>query len=188
MITIDHYRRTLDEFDRRARGVRSDQWGSPTTCCPDWDVAALVGHVAEETAWVAPLLHGVDADSAADQATSLSSSEPATAWSTAARAARDAVAEATIGPDDAVHLPSGDVPTGDYLAEVCCDTLIHTWDLAAAVGGDRTLDPQLVQACGEWFDRVEDRWRSGGAIGPPADTPADADAQTRLLARFGRQP
>jgi hypothetical protein len=39
----------------------------------------------------------------------------------------------------------------------------------------------------DWFGTTEDFYREIGVIGPRAPIPADADAQTQLLARFGRQ-
>jgi hypothetical protein len=66
------------------------------------------------------------------------------------------------------------------------DHLIHAWDLARAIGGDECLDAGLVAACATWFDAVEDAYRSAGAIAVRPPVPGDADAQTMLLARFGR--
>lgn len=87
-----------------------------------------------------------------------------------------------------VQLPSGEVPAQRYLSEVFADTLIHTFDLVQAASGDERLDPSAVGVCSTWFGGVEDEWRCGGNIGPAAAVPPDADAQTRLLARFGREP
>jgi hypothetical protein len=44
----------------------------------------------------------------------------------------------------------------------------------------------LVDACEDVFDEFEDAWRNCGAIGLRVTVGDDADAQTRLLARFGR--
>jgi hypothetical protein len=44
----------------------------------------------------------------------------------------------------------------------------------------------LVASCATWFDAVEDAYRSAGAIAPRPPVLGDADAQTVLLARFGR--
>src|SRR6266498_1505752 len=66
------------------------------------------------------------------------------------------------------------------------DLLVHGWDLARAIGGDERLDPEQVQACSTWFREREEYYRAGGAIGPRPELPAGADAQTELLAAFGR--
>jgi len=50
-----------------------------------------------------------------------------------------------------VHLSFGDVPASEYLGQLLADHLVHAWDLAAAVGADRALDPAVVRAVAEWF-------------------------------------
>ena len=57
---------------------------------------------------------------------------------------------------------------------------------ARAIGADERLDPELVDACAAWFASMEDLYRSIGAIGPRTETAPGADAQTTLLAAFGR--
>jgi hypothetical protein len=69
---------------------------------------------------------------------------------------------------------------------VFADHLIHTWDLARAIGADERLDAHLVEACATWFDEHEREWRENSEIGPPVAMPEGADAQACLLARFGR--
>ena len=85
-----------------------------------------------------------------------------------------------------VHLSFGDVPGQEYAQQLHADLLIHGWDLARATGGDEGLDPELVQACASWFKEREELYRGSGAVGPRAELPAGADAQTELLAAFGR--
>ena len=61
---------------------------------------------------------------------------------------------------------------------------MHGWDLAVAVGADARRAPELVDAVAEWFRDREELYRSAGAIGQHVQT--DGDAQTQLLAAFGR--
>jgi hypothetical protein len=72
--------------------------------------------------------------------------------------------------------------------QLFADHLIHGWDLAAAVGADRRLDPELVDLCAAWFADREDTYRSAGAVGARVEVPVGASAQDRLLAAFGRDP
>ena len=85
-----------------------------------------------------------------------------------------------------VDLSSGPTPAREYVSQLFADHLIHAWDLARAIGADERLDPELVDACAAWFASMEDLYRSIGAIGPRAETAPGADAQTTLLAAFGR--
>jgi uncharacterized protein (TIGR03086 family) len=111
--------------------------------------------------------------------------EPQAAWRRAFTAATDAAASLE-SVDTAVHVSRGDIPAGDYLMEVAADNLVHSWDLAIAVGADTELDPELVQVVADWFVGVEDAFRAGGAIGERPPIADDADTQTRLLAMYGR--
>jgi uncharacterized protein (TIGR03086 family) len=65
------------------------------------------------------------------------------------------------------------------------DSVIHSWDLARAVGADETLDPELVDFAYAALRESAEDWRSGGAFGP-AKQPADDSPQSRLLALTGR--
>jgi hypothetical protein len=105
----------------------------------------------------------------------------ASASAEAVDAADERVADGGI-----VHISYGDVPIGEYLMQITADHLVHGWDLAAATGMDRTMDPELVAVVSEWFAPQEEMWRSAGAIGPRAD--AGGDPQSDLLATYGRNP
>ena len=70
--------------------------------------------------------------------------------------------------------------------QLFADHLIHAWDLARAIGADEHLDEELVASCATWFKAVEEAYRRAGAIAAPPPVPGHADAQTLLLARFGR--
>ena len=187
MDLIDLYRRSVAGFTDRVRQVRPDQWSAPTPCT-DWDVRALVNHVVFEERWIRPLLAGATVEEVGDRFDGdLLGADPAGA---AAGAADDADAAVT-GPgalDRTVHLSFGDFPAADYLRQMLADHLVHAWDLAAAIGADRTLHPEAVAECARWFAGVEDAYRSGGAIGPRVAVPPDASEQDRLIAGFGRDP
>ncbi len=107
-------------------------------------------------------------------------------------AALDAADRATLAVGEElpsggkVHLSYGDEDMAEYVAQLTADHLIHGWDLAVATGGDTTLDDDLVEAVGAWFAGREEMYRAAGVIAARAE--ADGDAQSELLARFGRDP
>ena len=107
-----------------------------------------------------------------------------TALDTAERASR-AVAEA-LPRNAKVHLSYGDEDLEEYVFQLAADHLIHGWDLAVATDGDAVLDHDLVAGVAAWFAAREDVYRSAGAIG--ARAAAADDAQSQLLAAFGRNP
>ena len=88
---------------------------------------------------------------------------------------------------DLVNHVVGDFPGGEYTLQLFADHLIHAWDLARAIGADEHLDEELVASCATWFEATEEAYRSAGAIAARPPVPGDADAQTLLLARFGRR-
>jgi uncharacterized protein (TIGR03086 family) len=68
------------------------------------------------------------------------------------------------------------------------DVLVHTWDLARAVGADDRLDPDW---CALFVDKLPtdpDALSASGMFGRPIVLAGKADAQSRLLGRLGRDP
>ena len=68
------------------------------------------------------------------------------------------------------------------------DVLVHTWDLARAVGADDRLDPGW---CASFLDKLPtdpDALSASGMFGRPIAVAALADAQSQLLGRLGRDP
>ena len=52
----------------------------------------------------------------------------------------------------------------------------------AATGQDYTLDPELMEPCRPIIEPQPEAFRSAGAVSPEVAVPADAGAQTWLLA------
>jgi uncharacterized protein (TIGR03086 family) len=179
------YRRAAAAFGERVRAVRADQWGLPTPCS-EWDVRALVNHLVSESRWAPPLFAGRTVEEVGDRFDGdLLGDDAVAAWDDSAAAAVAAV-EAPGAMDRIVHLSFGDFPGRDYAMQLFADLLVHGWDLSRAIGADERLDAALVDACAAWFAGVAEGYRSAGVVGPRPATPADADAQTLLLAEFGR--
>jgi uncharacterized protein (TIGR03086 family) len=182
--TVALHGRAADEFAARVHGVQPDQWTRPTPCT-GWDVRALVAHLVDEQLWTAPLLEGQTIEEVAPAIPSDPlGADPRRAWEESVATARRGVESADL--DTTVHLSFGDVPAREYVMQLFADLLVHAWDLARATGQEERLDPALVAACAEWFDANEDAYRGAGVVGERVDVGAEADAQTRLLARFGR--
>jgi len=181
----DLHRRAVEEFGTRVRAVADDQWELPTPCS-DWSVRQLVNHLVYENRWTVPLMNGRAIVEVGDRFEGdLLGDQPKQAWDESSAEAVEAVG-ADGALDRNVDLSSGPTPATEYVSQLFADHLIHAWDLARAVGADERLDPELVDACAAWFASMEDLYRSIGAIGPRAGTPPGADAQTILLAAFGR--
>lgn len=181
----DLLHRALDAFGDRLAVLDHDDLDAPTPCA-DWTVRDLLDHIVDEELWAPPLLAGEPAEDIGDRFEGdRLGDDPFAAWRAAADATRAATtSEAALTAD--VQLPGRVISGADLLMELFADHVIHTWDLARATGGDERLPDDLVAACSEWFDAHENTWRAEGQIGAPAAVPTDADTQTKLLARFGR--
>jgi hypothetical protein len=66
------------------------------------------------------------------------------------------------------------------------DVLVHTWDLARAVGGDETLDQDAVAQAYKGLQPMDAMLRQPGVFGPKVEPPEGADLQTEFLCFLGR--
>jgi uncharacterized protein (TIGR03086 family) len=156
------HQRAVQEFDARVRAVGDDQWELPTPCS-DWNVRQLVNHLVYEDRWTVPLMEGSTLAEVGDRYEGdLLGDDPKAAWAEASsEAVRSVQADGAL--DRTVDLSSGPTPAPEYVNQLFAD-----------------------QACATWFAEMEPHYRAAGAIGDRPEVPPDADAQTRLLAAFGR--
>jgi uncharacterized protein (TIGR03086 family) len=176
----------LDEFDRRVAAVNEAQWSSSTPCS-DWDVRALVGHVVTEQLWAPAMLAGQTMEEIGDRFDGdVLGAEPLAAWRSAAARARVA-AEAPGALDATVHVSYGAVPAPRYLTEMTLDAVVHTWDLARAIGADERLDPALVALGLAVVEPNLELLAASGLFAEPVPVPPDSDPQVRLLGLVGRR-
>lgn len=186
MDVTDLHRRAVAEFVARLESV-GDKWDAPTPC-EAWDVRTLVNHVVNEDLWTVPLMEGATIEEVGDRFDGdLLGDDPLAAGRAAADAATIAVASGMVAGRD-VHLSFGDTPAAEYAYQLAADHLIHGWDLAAAVDGDRRFDPEVVEALATWFADQEEGYRRAGAIAERPAGEVPTDAQDRLIVAFGRRP
>ena len=183
---LDQHARAMQGFTERVRQVRVEQWSLPT---PDteWDVRALVNHLACEQLWVPALMAGATPASVGDAfAGDVLGEDPVATWDAAADAASAAFAEPGA-LTRSVTLSYATVDGERYCREMTSDLLIHCWDLARAIGADETLDPDLVHDIHERLLPMAGMLSASGMFAPAVEVDADADEQTRLLALLGRR-
>jgi len=88
-----------------------------------------------------------------------------------------------------VDLPDGStLDVGSLLPMLTTDVLVHTWDLARAIGVDVVLDAELCETAFSGARKNDAGLRSSGMFAAPVDVPAYADHQSRLIAFLGRDP
>ena len=84
--------------------------------------------------------------------------------------------------------PATQLDAGKLLPRLTQDVLVHTWDLARAVGADDTLDPAWCAVFLAQLPTDPDALKASGMFAAPVAVPEDADTQSRLLGRLGRDP
>jgi uncharacterized protein (TIGR03086 family) len=193
---VDRYVSASGGFVRRLRDVRSDQWDGPTPCT-EWTVRQLVNHMTQANlSYVRLLDGGTSAEFIRSRDVDVLGGDPAEAY---ARSVRDC-ADAFAG-DGALRRmldhPLGRMTAQQGLAMRTTDSVIHTWDLARAVGADERLDDDLVSWIAGHLDEIyaglpETPVSAGSThrffAAPEGVLPPDASPQDRLLHTMGRQP
>jgi hypothetical protein len=71
---------------------------------------------------------------------------------------------------------------------VTADVVVHTWDLARAVGVDATIDPEMANRLLAGFAGMEDVLVASGHYKPAVMVDDDASVETKLIAATGRNP
>jgi uncharacterized protein (TIGR03086 family) len=175
MDPVSMYERAAFTAADMALNVTSEQRQLPTPC-KEWDVAALLEHMAGGAVYLM------------EAAGALSEGPP---WPDAAVV--KGVLEALRRPgalQERCMSPAGfEWSLAEATAGTAMDQLIHTWDLAVAIGRDRHLDPQLVEAVvAMMLPQMPEIGRKAGLVGPEVPVPAEASAQDRLLGAMGRNP
>jgi uncharacterized protein (TIGR03086 family) len=84
--------------------------------------------------------------------------------------------------------PSARLDAGTLVPRMTQDVLVHTWDLARAVGADDSLDLGWCQAFLAQLPADPLALSAAGMFATPFAVAADADSQSKLLARLGRDP
>ena len=187
MLALDLLTRANDGFTQRLGLVRPHQWPAPTPCGA-WDVQALVNHVVGANRRYTMLLHGAGADEVdATRTADHLGDDPVASFVATANALNAAIREPGAMARTAHH-PAAE-RTGAQLLEMrVLDVTVHTWDLARAIGGDESLDPDLVAFALTLRDTFEAGREHGSFAPPPGETPVDCSAQARLLRLAGRLP
>ena len=172
------WRRVSDGFSQRLDAVEPDDY-SKATCCDGWDVAALVEHAIGAQRMVPKALGATgDIDATGDNL--------AEVWNTV-RAAADTALSVPGAFDQSVKLPFGEMRAEDGFGFPFGDLLIHTWDLARAVGASDRLIPEACTIALAQLEPIDGLIRGPAVFGPKLEPAPGADIQDRLLAFVGRR-
>jgi len=189
MDPIEGCRRAIDDARALVFSVRADDL-TKSTPCSEWDVRALIGHMAAVCQNFAAVLRGGTMDASMDPGkASVGGDDPVAAY----RAAADDVMQEWEMPDaleKTLQLPFGPTPAAMGIRIVTADQLLHAWDLARALGRPHQMDEGLAGQSLEMMQgllKPEMRGPDSG-FGEAQPVLDDASVQDRLLAFSGRRP
>lgn len=168
------FERAATDAVARAGQVRPNQRHQRTPCT-EWDVAALLDHMVGGTGY---LLNALGFESGAG-----------TTYGAAVAQCVDALGQPGALEGMCMSPAGFEWTIADAAAGTAMDQLVHTWDLAVAIGADRRLNPELAEACVAMFvPHMPDVGRAAGFVGAEVLVPAGASAQDCLLGAMGRTP
>lgn len=176
----DKYRQVSAGFDAAVRAVTADNWQAQSPC-EDWTARDVVAHVVEGHRGVIAGVTGGPSKPLGDD------EDPVQAWEQVSRAMTEIAAD-----DDALAReldgPTGKMAAGEVIGRfVTMDVLVHTWDLARAVGADERLATDPVREAYEALKPLDAMIRRPGVFGPKLDAPAGSDLQAEFLSFLGRE-
>jgi uncharacterized protein (TIGR03086 family) len=176
----DQYWLVSSAFDTAVRAVNPDQWDAQSPC-EEWNARDVVAHVvAGHRSVIANVTGGESKPLGADE-------DPRQAWESAYRA-MDQITGDPEALAKEVDGPTGKMAAGEIIGRfVTMDVLVHTWDLARAVGAEERLDEDSVRRAYAALKPMDDVIRQPGRFGPKLEPPADADLQTEFLCFLGRR-
>ena len=81
------------------------------------------------------------------------------------------------------------MPKHQGMGLATADVLVHSWDLARAIGADDTLPAAAVEAVHMGLSQAPaEMIRNPRVFGPIVEVPPDASAQNKLIGSVGLQP
>jgi len=167
MTVLDDHHDACDGLTQVVHAV-GERWDAPSPCS-EWDARGVLEHVIgfHDVLLLRPLASKPNRPK----------DDPVARWNVTVTALGTA-----LTPDVM------DAEREGLLGILATDVLIHTWDVARAIGADVTLDERL---CAIGLERAlahQDQFAGSDMFGPQLDVPATATTQDRLLGLFGRDP
>ena len=176
----DRYRQVSNGFDAAVRDVTPDRWEAQSPC-EQWRARDVVAHVVKGHRGVIAAVRGGESKPLGDD------EDPRRAWEEASRAIVEIAADPEALAEE-IDGPVGRMPAGQIIGQfVTLDLLVHTWDLARAVGADERLHDDSVRRSYEALKPMDAMIRQPNVFGPKLDPPPGADLQTEFLYFLGRR-
>ena len=164
-------------------GVDASQLALPTPCS-EWNVRATLDHLIGAI-WMFTLVN--QGEAVGEDASGIGDDDPVTALTNAAEA--NVASWRVPGAFDGDRaFPFGTFPADAAAMMNLSEVVVHTWDLATALGTDATIDPPVAEMIYGFYQPISlDPYRAHGAFGAEVRVDADARPAVRLLALLGRR-
>ncbi|MEV4893756.1 TIGR03086 family metal-binding protein [Nonomuraea sp. NPDC055795] len=183
-------------FQARIEATPADRWERASPC-DGWTARDVVAHVINGHRGIIAVVYGAPPQPGHGVGITDMSGAPqvepgadlAAAYAEVRGRLRAILADPALAATPVPFSPLGPVPV-ERAADVvgALELLVHSWDLARAVGGDVTLDREAVirthQALREHYEALQ----ATDSFSPQIPPPADADPQTAFLCFTGRKP
>jgi uncharacterized protein (TIGR03086 family) len=185
-------RAAADLAARAVAAVPAQAWDAPTPC-PDYDLRALVDHLAwgtvlsQRAATRTPLEHDW---SVPGPPPFLAGRQPQD-WAAALAPELDAAADAWADPaawEGETVMGTAPMPAAVVGPMMLAEFVLHGWDVARAAGAPYEVPEELGSAVLAAVQPLAAMGRDGGWYGPEVPVPADAPAFERALGLSGRDP
>ncbi|MGW4638327.1 TIGR03086 family metal-binding protein [Sphaerisporangium sp. NPDC004334] len=193
---VERFDRLAGDFLARVEATPADRWDRVTPCA-GWTARDLVGHVVNGHRGIIAVVrgtpprpsHGVGVSGMADAPRIEPDADLAAAYAEARAELRAVLTDPELAATPLPYSPIGPVAVAEAADSVgAMELLVHTWDLARAVGGDETLDRDAVVKTHERLRPHYAALQSTGAFQGEVTPPGDADPQTAFLCFTGRRP
>jgi len=183
------HRRALELAGPVLAQVRPSDLTRPTPCA-GWDLRALLGHVIGQNHGFADAVEATDAPLSAYADRPPHPAAVGGDWDASAERVASAFAAAPLDRRVLLVEISGEhrFPVAVVVGLHLLDTVVHTWDVATALGLGFRPDDELVAAAAAQARQIPGgpaRERPGAAFGPEVSVPSP-DEWSRTLALLGR--
>ena len=156
---IELYTNLADQFGARVEATADDAWDEPAPC-EGWNARDVVTPVTDSQRVLTEALTGTRPGTQSD---------PKADWRETYAAFKDAIGQPGALEKN-VPGPFGEMPAAMVIGRfLATDALVHTWDLARAVGGDEKLDADAVSQAYSGLKPMDAMIRQPGVFGPKID-------------------
>jgi uncharacterized protein (TIGR03086 family) len=175
---VDRIQSIVHGFDQRVQATPASAWTNQSPC-DEWNARDVVVHVSNNLRRVTAAMGGeANPEVNADE-------DITSAWGVS----RDNLLAALLTADMSANIagPFGPMPAEQLVGRiVATDVLVHTWDLARAVGGNESLPADQIEGAYSGLKPMDAMLRRPGVFGDKIEA-TSADLQTEFLSFLGRK-